>query len=102
MRARFENNIYRDCKWCAGKGCLACPGEAEKAYKKAFPDGPKPIAVISYDDPEFSNKLNQVIVDHVGSVKQETSVDRLIKILDDQKKESVISIGGFYVEDETL
>lgn len=35
---------YRDCKWCHGKGCLACPAEADKAYKAEYPDGPKPIA----------------------------------------------------------
>lgn len=35
---------YRDCKWCHGKGCLACHGEADKAFKAEYPDGPKPIA----------------------------------------------------------
>jgi hypothetical protein len=46
-----ERGIYRDCKWCGGKGCLACPGEAEKEYKRQFPDGPKPIAVIPLEKP---------------------------------------------------
>jgi hypothetical protein len=32
-----------ECKWCHGRGCLYCPAEAEKAYKRQFPDGPKPI-----------------------------------------------------------
>ena len=36
--------IYRDCKWCGGRGCVYCPGEAEAEYKRQFPDGPKPIA----------------------------------------------------------
>jgi hypothetical protein len=42
--------VYRDCKWCQGNGCLACQGEAEKAYKAEFPDGPKPIATFERSD----------------------------------------------------
>lgn len=42
-----KRGIYRDCKWCGGKGCLACPGEADKEYKRQFPDGPKPILTIT-------------------------------------------------------
>ena len=46
IRPRYdeERGVYRDCKWCRGRGCLYCPDEAEKAYKREFPDGPKPIA----------------------------------------------------------
>lgn len=47
---RFENGVYRNCKWCGGKGCLACPAEAEKEYKRQFPDGPKPIATFKTAD----------------------------------------------------
>jgi hypothetical protein len=47
MRYDEQRGIYRDCKWCGGKGCLACPGEAEKEYNRQFPDGPKPIATFS-------------------------------------------------------
>lgn len=36
--------VYRDCRFCNGRGCVACEGEAERAYKLAFPDGPKPVA----------------------------------------------------------
>lgn len=39
-----ERGIYRDCRWCGGKGCLSCPEEADKEYKRQFPDGPQPIA----------------------------------------------------------
>lgn len=35
---------WRNCRWCYGRGCLYCEAEADKAYKAAFPDGPKPIA----------------------------------------------------------
>lgn len=52
MRYDEQRGIYRDCKWCGGKGCLACPGEADKAYKEAFPDGPKPIASFKLNDPK--------------------------------------------------
>lgn len=46
LNVRYDERSqrYRDCRWCGGRGCLACPGEADKAYKAAFPDGPKPIA----------------------------------------------------------
>lgn len=52
FQPRFDEQrgIYRDCKWCGGKGCLACPGEAEKEYKRQFPDGPKPIASFTTED----------------------------------------------------
>lgn len=32
-----DKGIYRDCKWCHGKGCLACPGEAAKEYEATGP-----------------------------------------------------------------
>lgn len=51
MRYDEKRGIYRDCKWCGGAGCLACPGEAEKEYKRQFPDGPKPIATIPLEKP---------------------------------------------------
>lgn len=45
---RFDQNatrsVYRDCRWCYGRGCLYCKAEADKAYKAEFPDGPQPIA----------------------------------------------------------
>lgn len=47
MRYDEQGGIYRDCKWCGGKGCLSCPAEADKAYKEAFPNGPQPIMTIT-------------------------------------------------------
>jgi len=47
---RFHNGIYRDCKWCNGRGCLQCKTEADKAYKREFPDGPKPILTIRNEE----------------------------------------------------
>lgn len=62
MQPRFdeERGIYRDCKFCGGKGCIACPTEANKAYKKAFPDGPVPIATFKKDSPEDMEELKRV------------------------------------------
>lgn len=31
MDTRYHNGRYLDCRFCAGRGCLACPGEARKA-----------------------------------------------------------------------
>jgi hypothetical protein len=52
FQVRFdpETGVYRDCKWCGGKGCLACPEEAERAYKREFPDGPQPIMTITAEE----------------------------------------------------
>lgn len=52
MQMRFdeEKSIYRDCRWCAGKGCLYCAAEAKKAYEMEFPDGPQPIATFKIPD----------------------------------------------------
>lgn len=62
MQPRYDKErvIYRDCKFCGGEGCLACSAEAEKAYKKAFPNGPKPIATFRKDSPEDMAKLKKV------------------------------------------
>jgi hypothetical protein len=46
FQPRFDRGIYRDCKWCQGRGCLHCEAEADAEYKRQFPDGPKPIVTI--------------------------------------------------------
>ena len=61
MRYDEEKGIYRDCKFCGGAGCLACEGEANKAYKKEFPDGPKPIATFKLDDPQDMERLGKAL-----------------------------------------
>jgi hypothetical protein len=48
---RFDGFRYCDCRWCGGQGCLYCEAEADKAYKAAFPDGPKPIATFDMTTP---------------------------------------------------
>ena len=64
MRYDEEKGIYRDCKFCGGEGCLACPQEADKAYKEAFPDGPKPIVTFDradFDDPKELIRMRKII-----------------------------------------
>jgi hypothetical protein len=56
-----EREIYRDCQWCNGKGCLQCPREAEKEYKRQFPDGPKPIATFDMTDPKQADAARKSI-----------------------------------------
>lgn len=55
---RYENGIYRDCPKCRGIGCVSCPEEADKEYKRQFPDGPQPIATFKIDpnDPHAAAK----------------------------------------------
>jgi len=63
MRYDEEQEVYRDCKFCGGKGCLMCPSEADKAYHKEFPDGPKPIATFKADDPEDIERMKNFMED---------------------------------------
>ncbi len=54
MQVRYDDQkqIYRDCRFCGGTGCLACQREAEKAYEREFPNGPEPIATFRLDSIE--------------------------------------------------
>lgn len=61
IRYDEKRGIYRDCKWCGGRGCVYCPGEAEAEYKRQFPDGPKPLATFSTDDPADMEKAKDCI-----------------------------------------
>lgn len=49
---RFDGHRYRDCRWCGGRGCVYCESEADKAFKREFPEGPKPIATFDMTTPE--------------------------------------------------
>lgn len=60
MRYNDDTATYRDCKFCHGAGCLACPGEADKEYKRQFPDGPKPIATFKIDNPDDMRKCKKL------------------------------------------
>ena len=65
IQPRFDNGIYRDCKWCGGKGCLACPAEADKEYQRQFPNGPLPIAIFTNDETGMEG-LRQLIAKLLG------------------------------------
>jgi hypothetical protein len=58
---RFDGHRYVDCRWCGGRGCLQCEGEFNKAYERAFPDGPKPIATFKLDTPEGTERARRAI-----------------------------------------
>jgi len=60
MRYDEKKEVYRDCKFCGGRGCLACPAEADKEYKRQFPNGPKPIATFKTDDPKDMERLGKM------------------------------------------
>lgn len=49
------------CKWCGGRtgGCLYCEAEADRQYKEAFPDGPKPIATFDTSSEDGLKKLSE-------------------------------------------
>ena len=48
MRYDTKKQIYRDCPFCTGRGCLACPGEATKEYERQCPR--QPILAIKRED----------------------------------------------------
>jgi hypothetical protein len=62
MPPRYDGHRYIHCRWCGGRGCLACEGEAKKAYEAAFPNGPPaPIATIRIDTPEGLAKARALL-----------------------------------------
>lgn len=58
---RFDGHRYAGCRWCRGRGCLQCEGEARKAYRAAFPEGPKPIATFRLDDPADMERARRLL-----------------------------------------
>jgi hypothetical protein len=48
---------YANCRFCGGRGCLACEGERQKDVQKE----PQPIFVASRDDPKDLEALGRVI-----------------------------------------
>lgn len=50
IQMRFDGKVYRDCPRCNGRGCGACPAEADAEYNRQFPDGPKPIMTITAEE----------------------------------------------------
>lgn len=58
---RSGDQPYSRCKWCHGKGCLACQQEMEKDYREEFPEGPQPLVSISLDDSEGMKQLAAIL-----------------------------------------
>lgn len=65
--------IYRDCKWCNGRGCLGCEEEADKAYKRQFPNGPVPIATFTREQVEAGALRNLLGPAAIESAEQEAA-----------------------------
>lgn len=51
---------FARCRMCKGRGCIWCDQEADRQYKEAFPDGPKPILTVRMDNPEEIAVLKEV------------------------------------------
>lgn len=67
-----EREVYRDCPWCQGRGCNQCKAEADKEYKRQFPDGPKPIA--TFKRPEEIREAKEFIQELIKNVSNLSQV----------------------------
>ena len=87
MRFDEKRGIYRDCKWCHGKGCLACPGEADKEYQRQFPNGPQPIATFStegMDEAGIASLIGKLIGGEAIAAAQKTANQRAVEMIANQ------------------
>lgn len=71
VRYDEEKGIYRDCRFCRGRGCLACPSECDAEYNRQFPNGlPPPIATLALTDEttpaEVADFIQTTIKDALG------------------------------------
>lgn len=60
MTSRYQQTqgfVFPYCKWCRGRGCTFCPGEADK-YAEAMA---KPIFTARLDSPEEMEEAKRVI-----------------------------------------
>lgn len=74
-----HTGAYRDCKWCRGAGCISCEVEADKAYKAAFPDGPKPIAT-------FQTRPGESLVDTFSRLKDVIGPEAIMAAKDEGRR----------------
>lgn len=74
MRYDSDRDVYRDCKWCGGQGCNQCQIESDKAYKKQFPDGPKPIATFTTEQVKAGVLKSLLSPDSIASAEVEARV----------------------------
>lgn len=49
-RPRYDEKtrVYRDCPLCDGEGCEFCPEEAEKEYRRQFPDAARSALIYEF------------------------------------------------------
>lgn len=45
-------DIQRACRFCRGRGCLACDAAKDAEYTRQFPTPPQPLATFALNDPE--------------------------------------------------
>lgn len=74
-----EKKIYRDCRFCHGRGCVACEGEAQKDYDRQFPGGPQPILTISRKELPRAMKILKPIMGPEGMMAAKKEGLRLAK-----------------------
>lgn len=55
QHTRTPSHAFPGCRFCHGRGCLACPGEREKAQERAV----EPIFTARLDDPHDIELLRQ-------------------------------------------
>lgn len=86
MNFDADKGIYRDCRFCGGRGCLACPGEADRAYKAEFPNGPEPIFSIPRE--EVDHLEVSEMTGGPGIAEAHGPVGRFVTIIDELLSET--------------
>lgn len=79
---RYTPGRYRDCRFCAGRGCPGCDFEAKRDFEKVASQCP--IATFKFDSPLDMAALRSVFSD---TVMQSHPLDKLV--------ERISSIGEF-------
>ncbi len=100
MRYDPIRGVYRDCKWCEGKGCLSCSVEAERAYKREFPDGPKPIATFVIDQSRPDESLQEIVGEIVGKLLGPAAIEAAGKLADDRARAFIDGEQGYLLTKE--
>lgn len=63
-----DGDAFWGCRFCQGRGCLACPKESERAYKERFgEEGPQPLFTAHFDNPQEMAVLKDVF--HMNNLK---------------------------------
>ena len=54
-------DIQQQCRFCYGRGCLACDAAKDAEFKRQFPNGPELLAVFQFNDPEDMQLARQAL-----------------------------------------